>query len=99
ANGARAPPPALGPRSSVGKEAALGKARRRLSRLVDELARAHPHLDDPEARIRAGEIVVDGFVRTNPDSLVRAGAAIGVRRERPLRGRRRLEAALDAFGI
>ncbi len=75
----------------------MGKARPRLRRLVDELARTHPHLDDPEARICAGEVTVDGIVRTNPASLVRLGAAVALRLETPLRGERKLDAALAAF--
>ena len=77
----------------------MGKARPRLRRLVDELARSHPDLDDPEARIRAGEIEVDGIVRTNPATLVRGGAAIAVRRDSPLRGEAKLDAALVAFAV
>jgi len=75
----------------------LGKARPRLRRLVDELARSHPHLDDPEERIRAGEIAVDGIVRTSPDARVRQGVRIAVRGDVVLRGERKLEAALAAF--
>ena len=77
----------------------MGKAKPRLRRLVDELARTHQHLDDPEARIRAGEIVVDGIVRTNPATLVRAGASISLRGDLVLRGERKLEAALAAFAL
>jgi 23S rRNA (cytidine1920-2'-O)/16S rRNA (cytidine1409-2'-O)-methyltransferase len=77
----------------------LGKAKPRLRRLVDELARAHPHLDDPEARIRAGEIAVDGIVRMNPQTLVRAGASISLRGDVVLRGEKKLEAALAAFAL
>jgi 23S rRNA (cytidine1920-2'-O)/16S rRNA (cytidine1409-2'-O)-methyltransferase len=77
----------------------LGRARPRLRRLVDELARSHPHLADPEARILAGEIAVDGIVRTSPRSLVRPGAAIALRPDVELRGERKLEAALAAFGV
>jgi 23S rRNA (cytidine1920-2'-O)/16S rRNA (cytidine1409-2'-O)-methyltransferase len=82
-----------------GEETALGKARQRLRRLVDELARTHPHLDNPEARIRAGEILVDGIVRTNPETLVRIGVSIAVRRDAPLRGELKLDAALAAFAL
>ena len=77
----------------------MGKAKRRLRRLVDELARVHPHLDDPEARIRAGEVVVDGIVRRNPDTRVREGSSIQLRADDTLRGERKLEAALTAFDI
>jgi 23S rRNA (cytidine1920-2'-O)/16S rRNA (cytidine1409-2'-O)-methyltransferase len=77
----------------------LGKARPRLRRLVDELARSHPHLDEPEARIRAGEIAVDGIVRTSPGTLVRAGASIALRSDVTLRGERKLAAALEAFSL
>jgi 23S rRNA (cytidine1920-2'-O)/16S rRNA (cytidine1409-2'-O)-methyltransferase len=77
----------------------LGKARPRLRKLVDELARLLPHLDDPEAQIIAGSVVVDGIVRTNPQALVRLGASISIRAEPVLRGERKLQAALDAFGV
>jgi 23S rRNA (cytidine1920-2'-O)/16S rRNA (cytidine1409-2'-O)-methyltransferase len=77
----------------------LGKARPRLRKLVDELARSHPDLVDPETRIRAGEIEVDGIVRTNPATLVRSDASIALRREVPLRGEAKLEAALAAFAV
>jgi len=77
----------------------LGKAKPRLRKLVDELARTHPYLDDPEAHIRAGEIAVDGIVRTNPATLVRAGAPISLREHVVLRGERKLEPALAAFAL
>jgi 23S rRNA (cytidine1920-2'-O)/16S rRNA (cytidine1409-2'-O)-methyltransferase len=77
----------------------LGKSRPRLRKLVDELARTHPHLDDPEALIRAGGIAVDGIARTNPKSLVRVGASLALRSQAPLRGERKLSAALEAFGV
>ena len=77
----------------------MGKAKRRLRKLIDELARAHPHLDDPEARIHAGEVVVDGIVRRNPDTRVREGASIEFRGEIVLRGERKLAAAFEAFAV
>ena len=77
----------------------MGKARPRLRRLVDELARSHPNLDDPEARIRAGEVEVDGIARVNPATLVREDARIAVRVDAPLRGEAKLEAALAAFAV
>jgi 23S rRNA (cytidine1920-2'-O)/16S rRNA (cytidine1409-2'-O)-methyltransferase len=46
-------------------------------------------------------VEVDGFVRTSPRSLVRAGASIRLRTaaEAPLRGEAKLEAALEAFRL
>lgn len=75
------------------------KGRRRLRRLVDELARAHPHIEDPESAILAGGITVGGRVATNPASLVPAGSAIAVRRVATLRGEAKLLAALAAFDV
>jgi 23S rRNA (cytidine1920-2'-O)/16S rRNA (cytidine1409-2'-O)-methyltransferase len=75
------------------------KGRVRLRKLRDELVRAHPSICDPEAAIASGVIVVDGHVVTNPDSLVREGAAITLRTEEPLRGEAKLKAALAAFDI
>lgn len=68
-------------------------------RLVDELARQHPGLGDPEAAVRGGLVLVDGRYVENPASLVAAGAAIVVREEAPLRGEAKLAAAIDAFGV
>jgi len=42
---------------------------------------------------------VDGFPVRNPASLIRRGASIRVRDERPLRGEAKLEAALAAFSV
>jgi 23S rRNA (cytidine1920-2'-O)/16S rRNA (cytidine1409-2'-O)-methyltransferase len=76
------------------------KGRARLRKLV-RLVRTSPELTDPEAAIREGRIVVNGRVVTNPGSLVREDASIVVRAEAPsiLRGERKLNFALDAFGI
>jgi 23S rRNA (cytidine1920-2'-O)/16S rRNA (cytidine1409-2'-O)-methyltransferase len=75
------------------------KARRRLRRLQDELARAHPHIVDPADAIRRGEITVDRRVVTNPASLVAAASSIAVRGERRLRGEAKFRAALAAFDV
>jgi 23S rRNA (cytidine1920-2'-O)/16S rRNA (cytidine1409-2'-O)-methyltransferase len=70
-----------------------------LRALVDELVRTHPWLENPKERILSGDVRVDGVVRTNPASLVRVGASIVVGTRAPLRGERKLEAALDAFRV
>lgn len=82
------------------EEATVGrKGRRRLRRLRDEVARAHPQIHDPEQEILRGAIVVDGRVVTNSDSLIREGASIVVRSEPALRGEAKLRAALEAFPV
>lgn len=75
------------------------KARLRLRRLDAELARAHPHLDQPERLIAEGAVIVDGRIVTNPASLVPVGASIVVRTPRPLRGKAKLRVALAAFDV
>lgn len=75
------------------------KARVRLRRLRDELARKHPSVTDPEAAIARRAVAVDGRVVTNPASLVREGASIALRVDRPLRGEAKLRAALAAFAV
>jgi 23S rRNA (cytidine1920-2'-O)/16S rRNA (cytidine1409-2'-O)-methyltransferase len=75
------------------------KGRRRLRRLLDEVARAHPHIENPRDEIVRGAIVVDGRVLTNPASLIREGASVVVRAEPTLRGEAKLRAALDSFGV
>jgi len=75
------------------------KRHARLRALVDEVARVHPEIADPAEAIEAGEVLVDGVVRTNPASLVRVGASIALRAAAPLRGERKLQAALSAFDV
>jgi 23S rRNA (cytidine1920-2'-O)/16S rRNA (cytidine1409-2'-O)-methyltransferase len=75
------------------------KGRVRLRRLRDELVRAHPSISDPEAAIARGAVVVDGRVVSNPDALVREGAAIRLPSDEPLRGEAKLKAALTIFDI
>jgi 23S rRNA (cytidine1920-2'-O)/16S rRNA (cytidine1409-2'-O)-methyltransferase len=71
----------------------------RLRKLRDELVRACPSISDPEAAIARGEVVVDGRVVSNADSLVREGSAITLRTDEPLRGETKLRAALAAFDV
>jgi 23S rRNA (cytidine1920-2'-O)/16S rRNA (cytidine1409-2'-O)-methyltransferase len=61
--------------------------------------RAHPEIQDPEQEILRGAIVVDGRIMTNPASLIREGASIGIRSEPTLRGEAKLQAALAAFPV
>jgi 23S rRNA (cytidine1920-2'-O)/16S rRNA (cytidine1409-2'-O)-methyltransferase len=93
--------PSLGQQPKRRKEAATvgRKGRVRLRKLRDELLRAHPSISAPHAAIARGAILVDGRVVTNPDSLIREGAAITLRMDEPLRGEAKLKAALDAFDI
>jgi 23S rRNA (cytidine1920-2'-O)/16S rRNA (cytidine1409-2'-O)-methyltransferase len=77
----------------------MGRTRPRLRPLATELARRYPHLADPDALIAAGDVLVDGFARTNPASLVGAGESISLRRDRPLRGTAKLAHALQAFEV
>ena len=75
------------------------KRRVRLRKLRDELVRVQPAITDVDAAIVSGAVVVDGRIVTNPASLVREGAAIALRGERPLRGEAKLSAALAAFDV
>ncbi|MEX0873543.1 MAG: SAM-dependent methyltransferase [Actinomycetota bacterium] len=72
---------------------------RRNVRLLDELSRVRPDLEDPPGAIDAGLVRVNGSVVTNPDSRIERGASIVVARATDLRGRRKLAAALDGFGV
>jgi 23S rRNA (cytidine1920-2'-O)/16S rRNA (cytidine1409-2'-O)-methyltransferase len=76
-----------------------GKGRVRLSKLRDELVRAHPSISDPDATIARGAVIVDGRIVSNPASLVREGASITLRTDEPLRGEAKLTAAFVAFEI
>lgn len=72
------------------------RARRRA--LIDLVGEACPD-EDAAAVIAGGSVLVNGIPVTNPRSLVRAGTAIELRQEQPLRGERKLKAALDVFGV
>jgi 23S rRNA (cytidine1920-2'-O)/16S rRNA (cytidine1409-2'-O)-methyltransferase len=65
-----------------------------LSRVV---ASRYPALADPDAAIRAGHVLVDGWPARNPNTLVDAGAAVVLRLPQPLRGAVKLGAALATF--
>jgi 23S rRNA (cytidine1920-2'-O)/16S rRNA (cytidine1409-2'-O)-methyltransferase len=63
------------------------------------LSRVAELVDDPDERIRDGEVLVGGTVVTNPASMVAAGTSVAVREERVLRGRRKLGAALAHWDV
>jgi 23S rRNA (cytidine1920-2'-O)/16S rRNA (cytidine1409-2'-O)-methyltransferase len=69
--------------------------------LAREIARRWPHLaDEAEALVARGSVEVDGLRVTNPRSLVDAGASVRIAAgERVLRGRVKLAAALERFGV
>ena len=71
---------------------------RRLRRLGDLVAEQDPG-EDPDRLVASGEIEVDGFVVTNPEARIPAGAQVRRRRASSLRGEAKLSAALAAFGI
>jgi hypothetical protein len=62
-----------------------------LRKLVKELARVRPDLDDPEDAIASGLVQVDGVVVRNPASMVRVGTSIVVRSRLTTRGSCRSE--------
>lgn len=72
---------------------------RRLRALVDEVARRYPEVEDSQAAIAAGHVAVDGLVKTNPRTLVRSDSSVVLRRPEPLRGERKLQAALGFFPV
>lgn len=69
--------------------------------LAREVARRFPELaGEAEELIASGAVQVDGLAATNPRTLVDQGASVRIGREEPaLRGRVKLAAALDGFGI
>ena len=77
----------------------MGRPRPRLRALCTELVHRHPHLEHPDALITAGEVLVNGFPRTNPASLVAATDTIALRVARPLRGTAKLAHALSVFDV
>jgi 23S rRNA (cytidine1920-2'-O)/16S rRNA (cytidine1409-2'-O)-methyltransferase len=77
----------------------MGRTSPRLRALAIELARRYPHLDDPDDRIAAGHVMVNGFPQTNPTSLVDPQDSIVVRQPKRLRGTAKLSHALHVFGV
>jgi 23S rRNA (cytidine1920-2'-O)/16S rRNA (cytidine1409-2'-O)-methyltransferase len=65
----------------------------RLVSLSSLVRGAFPDID-AVAAIRSGQVEVDGLVRTNPNTLIRADSRVAIRRERSLRGSLKLDAAL-----
>jgi 23S rRNA (cytidine1920-2'-O)/16S rRNA (cytidine1409-2'-O)-methyltransferase len=65
--------------------------------LVDLLARHHP--DVPTEAVRAGRVLVEGRVLSNPAAQVRTDAAVRVLPDRRLRGDIKLSHALDALQL
>jgi 23S rRNA (cytidine1920-2'-O)/16S rRNA (cytidine1409-2'-O)-methyltransferase len=74
-------------------------SRAKFRHVLELLARTRPDLTDPEAAIKAGHVLIDGRVVTNPRSQVRADAAIVLRLPRVLRGEDKLRTALVGFAI
>jgi 23S rRNA (cytidine1920-2'-O)/16S rRNA (cytidine1409-2'-O)-methyltransferase len=71
--------------------------RRRLAALVQERWPLDP--DAVAAAIAAGDVLVDGRPRTNPDSLIAADAAVRFSAATDLQGRRKLAWAIDYFRV
>ncbi len=75
----------------------MPKSRARFIALQALLARHNVGAD--EQSIKAGHVIVDGRVITNPAARVRADASIRVQAEARLRGDVKLSYALDHFGV
>jgi 23S rRNA (cytidine1920-2'-O)/16S rRNA (cytidine1409-2'-O)-methyltransferase len=77
----------------------LVSRKKRFVALVERLRREHPEVNDPVASIRAGRVLVDGVVISNPRGLVRPHGAIAVMEDRRPRGTRKLLAALTTLKV
>ena len=75
----------------------MSKSRARFVALEVLLARRN--LDVDEQAIKAGRVLVDGRVISNPAARVRADASVRVQREARLRGDVKLSYALDRFRV
>ena len=71
----------------------------RLRRLVAEVARLRPDVEDPEDAIASGIVLVDGVPVRNPNTMVAPGTSVVVSPPRSLRGVEKLGPALDGFGV
>lgn len=63
------------------------------------LQRRFPNLVDPCEAITNGRVLVDGALITNPASRVRTDASLRILSYEPLRGTRKLRAALESFDL
>jgi 23S rRNA (cytidine1920-2'-O)/16S rRNA (cytidine1409-2'-O)-methyltransferase len=75
----------------------MAKSRARFVALEVLLARHNLHVD--EQSIKAGRVIVDGRVITNPAARVRADASVRVQPAARLRGDIKLSYALDRFDV
>ena len=73
--------------------------KRRMRTLREEVERLRPDLDDVDAEIAAGHVLVRGVPATNPRTRVQVGTSVAVREPKTFRGRVKLGAALDAFDL
>jgi 23S rRNA (cytidine1920-2'-O)/16S rRNA (cytidine1409-2'-O)-methyltransferase len=71
----------------------------RMRALSSRVAEVCVDPEEAEARIRAGEVLVDGSIVTNPGSMVRPTSSVAIRARHVLRGRRKLRAALEHWSI
>ncbi len=67
--------------------------------LLRRLRELDPPIDDPEDALASYRVTVDGAVVTNPNSQVLPTARVVVKPRSELRGVRKLEPALDEFGV
>ena len=72
---------------------------RRLVPLKQALERLRPDLEDAQESIAAGQVLVNGMPRTNPDTLVGPDMSITVRKPAELRGLIKLRGALAEFDV
>jgi 23S rRNA (cytidine1920-2'-O)/16S rRNA (cytidine1409-2'-O)-methyltransferase len=73
--------------------------RRQFVRLLSRLEQERPDLVEPERLIADGCLYVDGRLVTNSRALVPKGSSIQVRRAAPLRGERKMRAAIELFAL
>jgi len=77
----------------------MGARRPRYINVVEHVRRVRPDIIDPLDAIERRLLLVDGRVIQNARSLVSSDAPVVLRRSSPLRGERKLELALDRFGV
>jgi 23S rRNA (cytidine1920-2'-O)/16S rRNA (cytidine1409-2'-O)-methyltransferase len=73
--------------------------KKKLVALLALLQEQRPDIADPEELILQGRVLVDGYPVTNARARVSRGGSIRIREEVPLRGERKMRAALKGFGL
>lgn len=67
--------------------------------LLKAVSESYPWLEEPRTAVLNGQIIVDGRVVKNPQSMIGPGSMVTLAQQPALRGEAKLRAALNAFSV